>query len=57
VLSNQENNTLLDWLDPASPVAPARQHISWIMSLLFVKAPLTFYAHLPVPSKKKVRLG
>ena len=26
---HQENNMLLEWLEPASPVAPARQHISW----------------------------
>ena len=27
---HQENSTLLEWLEPVSPVAPARQHISWI---------------------------
>ena len=27
---HQENSTLLEWLEPVSPVVPARQHISWI---------------------------
>ena len=28
--AHQENSTLLEWLEPVSPVVPARQYISWI---------------------------
>jgi len=27
---HQENSMLLDWLEPATPVVPACQHISWL---------------------------
>ena len=29
MLNHQENNTLLDWLEPVSPVVPAHQCMSW----------------------------
>jgi len=27
---HQENNALLEWLEPVSPVIPAHHHINWI---------------------------